>query len=300
MNQKLLDRIRKLLRHERSAREIGNIHEAAAFAARIQEYVDRYNLNLSAIDIDEQAATFGVEDTTFRVREFWKQGIISSIATANGVIALQKIEIDRITGRRVRTGYVTLSGTAVDRAVVLELFDYFVELGKHLANAWRREVDAGRKHRGDFLAGYGHTLGNRILQKHEETIAASTADISPTDGRSTALVFVGNKLQLAREALEAVGKICDRESEPPPRKVNIAAFAAGQEAGNSVALTNKIMPHDNLHQPEYAGETKMYWNEQKGVREVSDDRYNYFTVRDGDSTLYLDDDGNEWTPLTNS
>ena len=48
-------------------------------------------------------------------------------------------------------------------------------------------------------------------------------------------------------------------------------------------------------QPEYAGETKMYWNEQKGVREVSDDRYNYFTVRDGDSTLYLDDDGNEWT-----
>jgi len=36
MNEKIIDRLRKLIRHERSAREIGNVAEAAAFAATIQ------------------------------------------------------------------------------------------------------------------------------------------------------------------------------------------------------------------------------------------------------------------------
>lgn len=57
MNKSIIEKLRKLIRHERSAREIGSIAEAEAFAERIQSLCDEYNLSISEIDIDEINST---------------------------------------------------------------------------------------------------------------------------------------------------------------------------------------------------------------------------------------------------
>lgn len=50
----ILARIKKLMRHSKSARELGSLEEAEAFAAKVVELSQQYNIELSTIKVDEE------------------------------------------------------------------------------------------------------------------------------------------------------------------------------------------------------------------------------------------------------
>lgn len=54
MENKILDKLRKLLLHKQSAEEIGSTAEAEAFAIKIQKLLNEYNLSLSDIDLEDR------------------------------------------------------------------------------------------------------------------------------------------------------------------------------------------------------------------------------------------------------
>ena len=50
MNNPIIEKLRKLIAHEKSARSIGNIHEAEAFASRIQTLLDEHKLSMGEVE----------------------------------------------------------------------------------------------------------------------------------------------------------------------------------------------------------------------------------------------------------
>lgn len=61
MEEKILDKIKKLLKKSESAKDIGSIEEAEAFAAKVQELLAKYNLELSQINTDDEQYGDNVE-----------------------------------------------------------------------------------------------------------------------------------------------------------------------------------------------------------------------------------------------
>ena len=55
MNQRIIDKIKKLIKHERSARQVSTPEEAAAFAARIQQLCIQHKIDAETISVDEEA-----------------------------------------------------------------------------------------------------------------------------------------------------------------------------------------------------------------------------------------------------
>jgi hypothetical protein len=53
MDNKIIDKIKKLVAHQRSAEEIGSINESIAFAAKIQKLLNEHNIAMSEISFDE-------------------------------------------------------------------------------------------------------------------------------------------------------------------------------------------------------------------------------------------------------
>jgi hypothetical protein len=223
MNEKIIDRLRKLIRHEKSAKDIGSQAEAEAFAARIQLLLDEHNLSLSEIDIEEQTSTIELERTDINIRSHWRSCLLNVISLSNGVKCITS------------DGRAILVGSDTDRLIVAELFDYFAELGSAMAttavNRYRREYGyVDRVYRNSFLKGYSRSLCSRIREAHESSLANAQ--------QSTALIYIGNKLVAAEKLAEDIlGGL--RKARVAKSTVHAHAYRAGQSAGESVALTNK-------------------------------------------------------------
>lgn len=54
MENKILEKLRKLLLHKESAEQIGSTSEAEAFALKIQDMLNQYNLSLSDINLEDR------------------------------------------------------------------------------------------------------------------------------------------------------------------------------------------------------------------------------------------------------
>jgi DNA replication initiation complex subunit (GINS family) len=84
MNEKIIDTLRKLINHEKSAREIGNVEEAAAFAAKIQSFIDKYNIELSEIDLTVEENDIRSETLVADCKQQWMKFLLVDIAEING------------------------------------------------------------------------------------------------------------------------------------------------------------------------------------------------------------------------
>lgn len=236
MNEKIIDRLRKLMQHERSAREIGNIAEAEAFAAKIQQQLDAYNLAMSDIDIEAAKSTMGMEQTDYKVLFEWQKQLLIAIADVNGCMMV------------AHSGYARIVGTSLDRTIVDELYRYFEKLGIDLAQLSlkeykgsgeykrkRKKTRATHSYKGSFLIGFTLRLSRRLRDQHDETLAVANA-------ASTALIYIGNKVAEARVHANSLMNL----REVPAKRIasktyRDPAFAAGLVAGDSIALTAKTL-----------------------------------------------------------
>ena len=232
MNEKIIDRLKKLIRHQRSAEKISSMNEAKVFADKIQELLDQYNLSMSDIDISEQVIDVDQELVQKCFKREWKRLLINKIAKLNSCQSIYDMP------------RMIIVGTEADRQIVFELYTYFAELGEHLytfeAKRLREEEgEVPTKYKGSFMLGYAQTIANRLYQRHQ----AALANIPQT---STALIFIGDKLARSEQFMKH--NIPTKETKMSMNVGSWGGYNAGVKAGKSVALTDETFEDKNKKQ----------------------------------------------------
>lgn len=235
MKNRIIEKLKKLIRHEESARAIGNIAEAEAFAEKIQDLLDAHNLSFSDIDIESAQSTINRASKGISALHQWQRIFINNLAGINGCRLV------------LRGSEITLVGNELDREIVFEIYRYFRDLGKEFADTslkeWkitpeykrkRKKIYHSKLYKTSFLLGFVHTLIRRFRERHEAAKRASS--------NQTALIFIGNKLTEADSWIEKNLKTKDTKLKSVKwSKLKNDAFAKGIKAGNAVALTTKTV-----------------------------------------------------------
>ena len=63
--ENVIDKLRKIMAHAASAREIGNLAEAEAFAAKAQELLLRHKLDMTEVEFAAESSRAGYERRVF-------------------------------------------------------------------------------------------------------------------------------------------------------------------------------------------------------------------------------------------
>ena len=186
MNASIIDKVRKLIAHERSARKIGSFEEAAAFAGRIQQLLLDHKLSMSEIELaDERQPRVG-QEVHFTTREripfkkrdcWWYRSLLNTVAS--GLFC-------RTIGM---AGYniIYVIGREDDRAVTLAMFEYLLATMKRLASAERkahkRKRRSVRNYTSSFYRGFIGAVAYRFSGLREEStqsnalVLASDAEV---------------------------------------------------------------------------------------------------------------------------
>jgi len=193
--QKILTKIKKLKAMEESAREIGNENEALAFAARVQQMLHSYKLEMAQVDeIDLDA-----EDAIEVDREFftWDEaGIERTKKRSHWLIALADY-VCHYNGCKVhgvhKSNMVGIVGTESSRAVVTWLLVTLARYGREsMEKAYRTEYyqakkrdeeEGGDYHRMNmkgfrraFVSAYVSAIGQRMKKQWEDDQAKNCTE----------------------------------------------------------------------------------------------------------------------------
>jgi hypothetical protein len=227
MNEKIIDTLRKLINHERSAREIGNVEEAAAFAAKIQSFIDKYNIELSEIDLTVEQSDVRSETLVADCKQQWMKFLLVNIAEINGCSILFR-----------KAGY-DVFGLPMDIELVATLYEYFCTLGLHLQGLGimsyklspeyrrkRKRTRATLSFKDSFGLGYMDALTRRLRKQREESYTGSQA-----------MIYIGNKLAKSTAAASNLPGIRTTQTRVKGARVRNPAFGLGIAAGRAVALS---------------------------------------------------------------
>lgn len=261
VSEKILDRLRKLIEHERSARAIGSLEEAAAFATKIQTMLSEHKLGMSDVEFDEVEADepiewlhVGKEDFEFGSRKNWQVRLARTIAESNGCkTVLEGGWRSRYSKLKHYSGnQFWFVGRTSDREICKVLFLYFVKLGAHLQElcqeqergtqkflyvhtlqdwedfclpAWRKWM---KDWKDSWFHGFATALTNRIYEQHAQAKKAAVA------AGSNAIVRIAQ--DLAAVEAELKGKT-EKAGTGRQGGFNRDGFNRGKRSGNSVALT---------------------------------------------------------------
>lgn len=164
MKESIISKIQKLVAKAESAKEVGNIEEAAAFSAKVNELLTRHNLAISDIDTDDVDEVTGVriDDLGLTTKAGkWTISLLSVIAEHNYCSTIYH-QSRRIKGFRVKTES-TASVTIIGRPDN-------VEVVKYLYSVLKRQFESMCK--SEWNA-YLRTAKNRI----SETFNISVKDV---------------------------------------------------------------------------------------------------------------------------
>lgn len=264
----IIDRLAKMIRHEQSARQIGSIPEAEAFASQVQLLLTKHGLEMSEIELEtEEVEPIGEEwarsheadspvpYVSHRVE--WQEELAFAIAQNNNCALL-------VTG----SNSVCFVGRPSDRQICLSLYRYFAALALDIADksATERRADErtklkqklGRYYTGadlrwhmvrfkaSFCAGFSHALclrfheQRRELEKQAETIPEqSNALIHLRNNREAVANYVADLFKDRKERRR-------KSDDPPQSRTNWEAFKLGQERGSNVALSSGALTVGNV------------------------------------------------------
>jgi hypothetical protein len=129
---KVIDRLQKLINHERSARTMGSVAEAEAFAAKIQALLTENKLSMSEVEFatreNEEPIDWEAVDPSEVGFHGKRQRVGWQILMANGIASVNTCET--VLGRGNKLFFV---GRTSDRDVCKVLFLYLLETAKKLA-----------------------------------------------------------------------------------------------------------------------------------------------------------------------
>lgn len=265
-DDKIIEKLSKMLRHEQSARAIGSVAEAEAFATKIQELLTEHKLEMSEIEFQErdkeeiaaqepnaaEMERIGVKREAKQI--LWQQNIAWSIAGSNTCKIL-------VFANSNRTYFV---GKTSDRQLCIVLYAHFVRMALEMAakhserdyshQQWKckarhafSDTYSGaifaqwmRDYRKSFCNGFSDALTVRFVAAAREVERRK----AERDGaQCSALVHVRKDMDAVKDWIEkecraAVargGKRKVKTDEHQP--LHAEGYKAGYSAGETVALT---------------------------------------------------------------
>lgn len=254
MDNRILDRVKKLLR---LAEGTNNANEAAVAAAAAQKLIDEYNLGMVSLDDDDTSGeqTFAQRSADEKIaREEitldgsklprWESALLSSLCRANHARLLY-VNQSRYSKNH---GYCIL-GTEIDRSAAIYLFHYLrrqVEEVTKTATNERREVYVpGRTWANNFRLGMVDTIRDR-LNESRKALTQGAQQQAYAKGGEAALV----RVMEATSALSVLSERVDLEQKHLYRVLGLrqrstsggtydsAAREHGRAAGHGVSLSS--------------------------------------------------------------
>jgi len=230
---KIIETLQKLINHQRSADDIGNVAEAEAFAAKIAELLFTHKLSMSEVEIAAEERDEPVS----------QESVDGFTAPWAGVLAMGVCSASFCKVIRSHNGYVFI-GRPSDRQAAITMFRYLSVMGKSLCDAgvkaykqteeftyastWRPSVGIVRNWNVSFLRGYAQALYNRLkLERQALTTSAEAA--------GTSLMYIG-KSEAAIAAYMAQQFPRLRTGRSSSSNVHSGAYGQGQAAGSRVSL----------------------------------------------------------------
>jgi len=187
----LTEKLQKLIAHEKSARAIGNVEEAEAFAAKVAEILFKHNLSMSDVEVKEQEQTEPIGRECVqgnKGRTVWMEILASAVAKS----CFCRWSIIKSTSTQIFIGRTS------DREAAAALYGHLLGCATRMCNGQKRELrernpykDAyeravwARKWGQDFLAGFAGAVAQRLGAQQKQLEASSSS--------ATALVLRKNK-----------------------------------------------------------------------------------------------------------
>jgi hypothetical protein len=230
----IIDTLRKLIAHQKSAERIGSEAEAAAFASKVQELLEKHHLEMADVDVeieDDGVTTETVLPDDFglpRRRIRWFEILAAIVARSH----FCETAIWRGTGRSV----FTLIGRAVDREIAKFMIVYLSRAGRSLCEfelqrmRLRGRRIKGRAWRHSFLDAFAAAIA---LRYHAQMAA-------------TRSLYSGDALMVIDRARKDVADFAanpDRfaATKPLARSLRFSPLGAllGRHHGNEIDLQKK-------------------------------------------------------------
>lgn len=171
VTDKLMDRIRKLWAKAESAKAIGSVHEAEAFAEAVQRMLIKYKLEMSAIEtpVEEDPIEHawidwddhGLRTTSKRIA--WLERLAAAVAMAH----FCRIVV------QTRSNRILFVGRRQDRQIAEYVFVTLVREGERQANAgyWRERYRAQRQGHystGGYKSSFLYGFVSRIQERYSD------------------------------------------------------------------------------------------------------------------------------------
>lgn len=243
--EKVLDTLRKLIEHSRSAHSIGNVAEAEAFAAKAAELLLRHKLNMTDVEFAQ------AEQDEPPIKEVLKHADLGTThadgdATWTGVLLRAVAEANfcrsiRMPGYRALGlhAYDVLVGRKSDCESAKALFGYLcescVDAARNAAThqRWRATVDVTEHFgtRRTFISGFKVGFAQAIYRRLERKRAELKAGAS-----EQALVRID---QMERRVEEKVRELYPEAREGPRRlTADQDGYLAGERYGSTVGINS--------------------------------------------------------------
>lgn len=227
----VIDKLQKLLNHERSARTIGNMAEAEAFAGKIAEMLFNHKLTMSEIEFaDEERDEPIAQETIDGIRSPWAGTLAMGIAAASFCKVLKSAK-----------GFVFIGRTS-DRAAAISMFSMLAITGKNLSESGLKAYSRSDKYRLEctFNKGINRTWKTSFLQGYAQAVymRLQSERKKLTEGAretGTSLVWIDKtETALASYMAEKYPRL--RTGRASTSRVHGDAYRAGQYQGGQVSL----------------------------------------------------------------
>lgn len=272
LDDKIIDRIKKLAAKAESLKEIGNIEEAALFTGKVNELLTEYNLNMVSINTEEMPEVEGQHDATLGLTKRWKIDLLSTLCGYNYCEAIFHRHSNGLkrTKYGIRRDYdnertVTIVGRPENVDVVKYLFGLLVEQFERMAaKEWKAyilnirrmllengvskdstfykdptqldSVTRGYKFKNSFFVGAVHGVNRRLKEQ------MATAEERHGE-QINALVRV-NDADVQAYIKSKMGKIGTMRHGNT--EIDRAAYNKGVEAGRNTAMARGVAAGESI------------------------------------------------------
>lgn len=266
-----IEKLCKLIAMEKSARTIGSLEEAKAFASKIQELLNEHKLGMDEVEYADREANEPVDWTRVSVAEvgfretkckqLWQDLLARAIAECNGCAHVIDI---RYANRFLFVGRTT------DRELCRLLFLYLLELAREMAEkaAEQDKSEQQMKCMGDYIARAGDDIAptnekgepmtfnvvfNNWMRDYRRSwylgfakevisrLYAKKAEMEAKGNGTTAMVHIEKDKLAVKSFLDDNTK--QRKAATGESGMNGDGFKRGQRAGKAVALTPHTFKH---------------------------------------------------------
>ena len=228
----IVDKLRKLIRLEASAREIGSFEEAARVAEKIQQWLMQHKISADQVNTDEVSEPKIGREKTGSGRTL-RYGPGARVPLEDSRLMAVVAEAHFCRSLIIpESNLMYVFGEDEDRAVCVEMFRWLARTMKRLARqdlkkAAKRLRRSTRCFYPHFCAGFTYALRGRYSEMRQQTEGTSTALI-----RTEAAVAKYTEAFTDSTAPRRTGK---------RKRINRNAFFAGVARGHEVSLSTNVV-----------------------------------------------------------